>query len=72
MSNNGALILSRDVKKQYVYRDASSSSAVMPRNGASLAAGFLRQPRAADVTAREVTYNNGVWKFREEYKRRGY
>ena len=66
-----AMTLHRDVKKEsHAYRDtSSSSSAVMPRNGAALAAGFLRQPRSSDVSAREVTYKNGEWKFREEYRR---
>jgi hypothetical protein len=68
-NNAQALTLQRDVKKEtLVYRDSSSSSAMIPRNGAALAAGFLRQPRSSDVKAREVIYKNGEWRFREEYR----
>lgn len=47
---------------------SSSSSATIPQGGGTLAASFFQPPRASDVKARGVTYINGVYKFREEYR----
>jgi hypothetical protein len=49
-------------------RDSGSSAAVIPRASGALAASFFNQPRSSDVKARQVTYKNGEYTFREEYR----
>jgi hypothetical protein len=41
---------------------------VIPEGSVALAAAFFKQYRGSDVKAREVTYKNGQFRFREEYR----
>ena len=49
-------------------REIGISSGVIPRGSGALAAAFFKQPRGSKVKVREVTYKNGEFIFREEYR----